>query len=455
MSFNNPQIGLFSKGDNLPVDQEFFDAAFAGRISGDPIYREAYNCDITGMCNVSTWLDEYMGYDTDCYPAYDLIETDSVNEQIKVKTLTTIPVNPATGTIALDTASHYVSGAYILPQVGNTLVSPNGVLMEVTAISTPINGDAVLTVVIRDVNAAAQTLNVGDVLLVLSGSFLGDCEAPTGQFAFQDLPIVQQLQMVTVGDHGELCGDALLKCQYLKIPFTDENGNVYEKWYTQALQDMYRRFEVKKYMERLLNPNFGIIPVLKARGQNFATASATEIVEEDIQGWKTDLQTAGINCFEYAVFAGRERYAQWQTLLRTLGGTATQNVISPTADCKWINLEYCGIRVGGMTFHVYEDCSFGNGKMLGGAGSGFPNAMIFIPLCSRTSNLRSGDNKMFTTVYFKDNTGRVWDNLTDSNGIFGTRNTFQAGLDKQEWSIKARFVQEVHCAKAWGFTSLP
>jgi hypothetical protein len=285
---------------------------------------------------------------------------------------------------------------------------------------------------------------------------LADCDCPDGQFVFQDLPIVHALQMVAFGDKGSLCGDALLKCQYLKIPFTDDCGNVYEKWYTQALQDMYRRFETRKHFERLFNPSFGLIPVLKARGQNFVTASSTEITEDDVQQWKTDLQEAGISCTEYAVFAGRERFAQWQTLLRTLGGTAYQDVTNPAQGCKWINLEYCGVRVGGLVFHIYEECSFGNGKLLGGQGSTFPNAMIFVPLCDRTTNCRGGtDSKMLTTVYFKDNLGRVWDNLTDGNGLFGPKNTFGAGCDQQEWTIKTRFVQEVHCPQAWGYTSLP
>jgi hypothetical protein len=455
MAFVNPQTGLFSANNGQVTNQAFFDAAFAGRLASDPIYKEAYNCNITGMCTASTWLDEYMGWGTSCDPAYTLIETNSTTEQVRVKTAVTVLANPATTAIALSNDSHYVGGNYILPQVGNTLVLPNGVLADVTAVTVATNASTV-TVRIRDVNAAAQALEVGDELLVLSGSFIGDCECPTGQFAFQDLPLLHDLQMITVGDKGDLCGDALNKCQYLKIPFTDDCGNVYEKWYTQALQDMYRRFEMRKHYERLFNPNFGIIPVLKTRGQNFVTASPTAITLADVQGWKRDLQAAGIGCNEFAVFAGADAFQQWQTFLNAQGVTNLSYTPFKDGECKWINMEYCGIKIAGLTLHIYEECSFSNGLLLGGAGSDFPNASIFVPMCDRTTNCRGGnDTKMMTTVYFKDIHGRVWDNDTDSNGVLGPRNSFGTGCEKHEWTIKSRFLQEIHCPQAWGYSNLP
>jgi hypothetical protein len=218
---------------------------------------------------------------------------------------------------------------------------------------------------------------------------------------------------------------------------------------------MYRRFEARKHFERLFNPSFGIVPTIKARGQNFTTASTSAITLADVQAWKRDLMAAGIACTEYAVFAGASKFQQWQTLLNSLGGAAQQNVTNPVEGCKWINLEYCGIRIAGLTLHIYEECSFSNGLLLGGQGSQFPNAQIFIPMCNRTTNCRGGgDQKMFTTVYFKDINGRTYDNLTDSNGILGPRNTFGAGCDKHEWTIKSRFLQEIHCPQAWGWTDL-
>jgi hypothetical protein len=141
--------------------------------------------------------------------------------------------------------------------------------------------------------------------------------------------------------------------------------------------------------------------------------------------------------------------------LNTQGVTNLQYQPFKDGECKWINMEYCGIAIGGLKLHIYEDCSFSNGKELGGVGSSFPNASIFIPMCNREQNCRQDDSKMLTTVYFKDNTGRVWDNLTDSNGVLGVRNTFGAGCNQQEWTIQSRFSQEVHCANWWGFSRLP
>lgn len=460
-TFTNKQQGFFSNNSGTTTNQAFFDAAFAARVHADPVFKEAYNCNLTQMCNTSTWLDQYMGYDTSCYTKYSLIESNTPYEMVKIKTTTTVAVNPTATAVPIHNDSHFVGGASILPQIGNTVVNTNGVLMEVTALSLATN-NSTMSLRIRDTGAVAQVLTAGDELIVLSGSFLADCACPVGQFSFRDLPIIHNLNMINPADKGDLCGDALVACQYLKIPFTDENGNVYEKWYTQALQDMYRRFEKKKHYERLLNPNFGIIPVLKARGLNFSTASSTAITLADVISWKTALNEAGISCKEFAVFAGGSRYQQWQSLLLELGGSVQQNVVNPTGGCKWIDMEYCGLHIGGLTLHIYEDCSFTNGKEL---GKGFGNTQIFVPLCNRRITSRtmpvdgvsgnSGDLKMFTTVYFRDMMGRVYDNYTDSNGILGPRNTFGAGCKKHEWTIESRFTQEVHCPNSWGFTSLP
>jgi len=76
---NNPnglgyQQGYFSGTVGTPVAQDFFDAAFAGRIHTDKIYKETYNCNIIEQCTMSTWLEDFMNFETDCYPAYSLIE---------------------------------------------------------------------------------------------------------------------------------------------------------------------------------------------------------------------------------------------------------------------------------------------------------------------------------------------------------------------------------------------
>jgi hypothetical protein len=458
MAFTNPQTGYFSGTLGQPLDQDWFDAAFAGRINPNPIYKQAYNCDITQMCTLSTWLEDFMGYETSCDPEYTLLERNGRYNQIKVKTGVTIPANPSTGVIALDTNSHFVGGNYILPQVGNTLVlPPSGVLAEVTAVTYTTNASTI-TVRIRAGFSGTVVLLAGDEPIVLSGSIVQDCDCPTGQFRFDDLPIEHDLSMITVGDKGELCGDALNKCQWLKIPFTDECGNVIEKFYTQALQDMYKDFETRKHYERLFNPVFGVLPVLKSRGQYFQPALDTEITLDDIREWKQDLDKAGIGCRNYGVFAGREKYSQWQRLLGQIGVEMLKYEELPYNQPKWINMEYIGIKVEGIVFMIYEECSFSNGKMLGGQSMVYPNSQIFIPMCDRTTNCRGGyDTKMLTTVYFRDVNGRVWDNLTDSNGVLNGpngRNSFGTGCEEHEWTIKGRFLQEIHCPQAWGYTGL-
>jgi hypothetical protein len=462
VSTSNPnglgyQQGMFSGAQGAPIAQDYFDAAFAGRIHDDPIFREAYNCNIVMDSTMSTWLEEFMGSISDCNPAYSLIENNAQRHQIKVAETSVIPARASgTGTITLDANSHFVSGAYILPQQGNTIVlSPSGELAEVVSIVHATANDSVLTVRLRSETASAQTVTEGDDLLVLSGSFIEDCECPTGQFAFDDMPIIHDVEMIHFGDKGELCGDALDKCQYLKIPFTDDEGNVVEKWYTKALTYMYKRFEKRKHYERLLNPVFGIIPVLKARGMKFTPASEDEITVDDVRAWKQDLDAAGIACREFAIFAGGRKFSQFQRMLQEAGVTQLQYTPFKDGECKWIDLQYCGLSVEGMYLHVYEEKSFSNGKELGGTNMVFPDSAIFVPMCNRATNVRGGyDEKMLTTVYFKDIHGGVWDKKTDSNGVLGTRNTFGAGCRQQEWTIETRFLQEVHCPNSWGYMGL-
>lgn len=464
------QQGLFSAPLGSPIDQSFFDAAFAGRINTNKIYREAYNCDIVGECTMSSWLEEFMGYETDCYPAYTLLEYNSKRQQIRSRQQNVIPAYPSTGTIWLSTKDHFVSGAYVLPIVGNTIVlTPSGKLAKVTAVTHASANDTYLTVQQRDQTATAVTVNIGDEMLVLSGAEIADCACPTGQFAVEDLPLEHDLNMITFGDKGEICGDAMNKCQFLKIPFLDENGNVIEeRWYTEPQRLMYQRFEKRKHYETLLNPNFGIIPTLRARGIKFTPASTTEITTDDIRAWKAGLDLAGITGREYAVFAGREIFSQFQRMLLTAGVVQLNYIDQPLNDCKWINLEYCGIKVEGMTLHIYDECTFSNGKELGAVGMNFPSSAIFVPLGNRPNSVnrssiatsRNGyTEKMFTRVYFKDiSIGRVWDTLTDANGVIsyanGGRNTFGTGCEEQEWTVKTRFLNELHCPNAWGYIGL-
>lgn len=459
------QTGFFSGPKGAPLAQDFFDAAFAGRINSNKIYKEAYHCNLVDECNMSTWLEEFMGYDTDCFPAYTLLETYGQKQLVEVETTVVVAVYPTATQIHIKDNSHFINGAYVLPQVGNTLVLPPlGELAVVTAVSVASAGDSIITVQLRNTSAAAQTVTAGDQILVLSGSEIADCACPAGQFAVNDLPIEFDVSMITKGDLGEVCGDALNKCQFLKIPFTDECGNVIEKWYTQALVDMYKRFEKMKHYENLLNPNWGIIPVIKARGIKWTPASTTEITTDDVRAWKAQLDIYGISCREYAIFAGRTIFSQFQRMLLAAGVVKLDNTVQPNADCKWINMEYCGIKVEGLTLHIYDECSFSNGKGLGAGTMVFPASAIIVPMCNRpacnrtngSSRMDQGgsDNKMMTTVYFKDIHGRVWDNLTDSNGVLGVRNTFGTGCETQQWSVKARWLNEIHCANQWGYIGL-
>jgi len=464
-----PQTGFFSAPVGTPINQSFFDAAFAGRINGNKIYKETYNCDIIGTCTMSTWLDEFMGYDTDCFPAYTLLERYSLRQQVKAKLTVTIPAYPATGLFTLSAQDHFVNGNYVLPQVGNSLVlAPNGNLADIITVTHATANDTVLTIRLRPSVVGTNVVNAGDTAYVLSGSTIEDCACPTGQFAVEDLPLEQDVKMIHFGDKGSLCGDAIYKCQYLKIPFTDDRGNVInEAWWNEPLQDMYRRFEDRKHMETLFNDSFGIIPTLKARGIKFTPASTTEITTDDVRDWKQALNLAGIACMEYAVFAGREIFSQFQRMLLTAGVTQLLYEEKPMNDCAWINMEYCGIKVEGMTLHIYDECSFGNGHSLGAAGMVFPKSAIFVPMCNnpspvkRTSITTTGlgyDVKMFTRVYFQEQgNGRVWDALIDSNGYLNGasgRNTFGTGCKTHEWSIETRFLNEIHCPNSWGYIGL-
>lgn len=472
ISTNDPnglghQTGYFSGVQGAPIDQTFFNNAFAGHLDTNKIYKHAYNCDIVGMCNASTWLDEFMGYETDCNPAYSLLEYNGFRSQIRASVGVTIPTSATTGIITLSNKDHFVSGAYVLPQVGDAIaLTPRGFLADVTAVTHTGANTTTITVRQRSATAAAQVIAAGDEMLVLAGSILTDCACPTGQFRFRDLPTEHDLAMIDIATKGELCGDAIEKCQYLLIPFLDAEGNtVDERWYTVPQQDMYRDLEKRKYYETLLNPNFGIIPTIRARGIEFTPAVAGTITTDDLRDWKSALDQAGIAGREYAVFAGREIFSAFQRMLLDAGVVQLQYINRPLADCGWINMEYCGIKVEGLTLHIYDECSFSSGKELGAVGMNFPQSAIFVPMWNSPrppersiATRRNGyTEKMFARVYFESIQGRVYDMYTDSNGILngeGGRNTFGTGCKQHEWTAETRFLNEVRCPQSWGYIGL-
>jgi hypothetical protein len=93
----------------------------------------------------------------------------------------------------------------------------------------------------------------------------------------------------------------------------------------------------------------------------------------------------------------------------------------------------------------------------------FPNSALFVPMgnnpspATRSSMATSRNGyteKMFTRVYFKSIQGRVYDMYTDSNGILGPRNTYGTGCKEHSWTAESRFLNELHCANAWGYIGL-
>lgn len=465
------QTGYFSGPLGSPIDQTFFDNAFAGHINTNKIYKEVYNCNIVGDCTMSTWLETFGGVEYDCHPKYTNLEYHGFRRQIRANAGVTIPAWPSTGNITLSTKDHFVSGQYVLPQVGQAIaLTPSGFLADVTAVTHATGYDTVITVKQRSQTAAAQTIAAGDEMLVLAGSILTDCVCPSGQFNFRDMPLEIDLEMIDIAVKGELCGDAIEKCQFLKIPFLDDNGNeIPEKspWFTTAQQDMYRDLERRKYYEKLLNPNFGVIPNLRARGIKFSPALTTAITIADMRDLKASLDQAGVAGREYAVFCGRVIFSQFQQLALDAGVTQRLTFTDqPMNDCKWINYEYCGFKVEGLTLHIYDECSFSNGKELGAVGMNFPNSAIFVPLWNRPQTVersvsplgRNGyTEKMFTTVYFQSIQGRRYDVYTDSNGFLngpGGRNTFGTGCKNHEWSAETRLTLETYCMNSWLYIGL-
>jgi len=470
------QTGYFSGPVGVPVDQAFFNAAFAGHINTNKIYKDAYNCNIIGedFSTMSTWLDEFGGVDYDCHPVFTNLEYNGYRRQIRSNSNTTIvvPAYPGTVNIPLSQKDHFVSGAYVLPQVGNSIATaPSGILVDVTAVTHATGFDTQVIVRQRPGTVGTITIPANAEMLVLQGMILTDCACPTGQFNFRDLPLEIDLAMIDVAVKGSLCGDAIEKCQFLKIPFLDAQGNVIPEkspWFTGAQQDMYRDLEYRKFYEKLLNPNFGIVPNLRARGIKFSPSSTTAITTDDIRDLKSQLDQAGVSGREYAVFAGRDIFSQFQRMLLTAGVTQLLYSERPLNDCAWINMEYCGIKVEGLTLHIYEEKSFSNGKSLGAVGMNFPQSAIFVPMWDNPDSVirnipdtgRYGNgysNKMFKTVYFQSIQGKRYDIVTDSNGFLNGpngRNSFGTGCKTHEWSAESRFLMELYCLRGWIYMGL-
>lgn len=451
----------FTAPEGAPIDDAFFREVFADRMFADNPQLEVYKCNLVDQCTMSTWLEAWGGHEYDCNPNIDLLEYGNERWQIKITTGVTVPAFPGTVVVTLDAED--VFAGYILPRKGNTLVLPPvGVLADITAVS--LTGST-YTLTIQQRGSTAIILAANQELMVIPASLIEDCDCPEGQMTLPGLPVESNLKMYKWGDKASLCGDALQACIPLRIPFLDANDNEITgktPWFTGVQSQLYQKIERRKHYERLFNQDFGLIPTLLARATMFKPASPTEITLTDIREFKKAMNSAGVMKLEYAVFAGNDIFSQFQQLAIREDVKRIELNNRPLQDCKWVDLNYCGISVEGVTFHLYEECTFSNGKELGSPGFDFTKSAIMIPMTDRPIDTirrgsinRSGNTtKMLTTVYFQSIQGLKYDMRTDAVGIIQGRNIFGAGCVQQDWTAETRFLQEIHCPERWSYIGL-
>lgn len=462
-----PGKGQFSLPSGVTLNGAFLQAAQASRYSADPVFRKHYFCNLIQQNTFGLWLTENMGYGETCFKNYSIVREYATDNLVHLSNATavTIPASPGTAVLTIAANSHYVSGNYVYPQVGDALLlPPNGDIGIITAVTPGINTTS-LTVRLKSSTVAVIVPALADVI-VLTGKQLADCECPTGTFRMEDTPVEQPIAMQAIGElSGRICGDALLACQNVKYKYMymDADGNQVETelWYGGELQKMYKRHEDSKMYQYLFDPSFGIINTLRAKSIRWNWANRDVLTEQDIADLKRAVQASGLGCTEYTFVLGSLAYAAAQTLANSLSLNRISYGQFNPEDCKWINLQFCTISISGMTIHFYEENSFSNGKMLGASGFDYLRRGIGMPMCDKPSNLKrvgENDTKLFTVVHFRDTLGRLHDNLTDSNGILngpGGRNTFGTGCDFHEFSIKSTFSVEVSCPESWVLVNFP
>lgn len=462
-----PTNAQFSPPAGIALNGAFLQASQASRYSQDPVFRKHYYCNLIQNNTFGLWLTENMGYAETCFKNYSIIREYATDNLVHLSNATpiTIPPSPGTATLPIAANSHFVSGNYVYPQVGDALLlPPNADIAIITAVTAGVN-TTTLTVRLKSSTVPVIVPALSDVI-VLTGKQLQDCDCPTGQLRLEDSPLEQPITMQTIGESTDkICGDALLACQNVKYKYmyTDENGNQVEteRWYGGELQKMYQRHEYSKMYQYLFDPSFGIITTLRTKSIRWNWADRDVLTEQDVADLKRAIQASGIGCTEYTFVLGSLAFAAAQTLANSLALNRVSYGMFNPDDCKWINLHFCTISIGGMTIHFYEENSFSSGKMLGATGFDFLRRGIGMPMCDKPSSLkRSGDNdtKLFTIVNFRDELGRLHDNLTDSNGILNGpngRNTFGTGCDFHEFSIKSTFAVEVSCPEAWVLVNFP
>lgn len=474
-------IGYQTNQFAVPAGAGIFDTVYASRLSGDPVIRAKYYSDIVGSCGISSWMEQFGDVQTDCFTDVTLLEYNSLRQQIKVKTNTTIPAYPATGTIALATTDHSIDGQFVLPREGNSLIlPPTGKIVDIITVTHATANDTVLTVRHRSGVTGTSALIAGDEPFVLTGSLLDDCECPEGTIILDEAPIEHENSMINYADKMELCGDDLDACRLMSIPFydSDQNPTIYTDyrtgreltglWWEEKWRNMVQMFENRKDYETLFNDKFGLVPLVRSLGLNFVPASSSEITVDDFRAWVAKLDQNGIYGREYAVRAGTTKYSQFMRLLDSLGVTRLAYERQPMNSCKWMNLDWCGIEVEGLVLHIYKECAFSNGRMFGGANYVFPNSALFIPMWdSRSPNKNSSmgmqaplgyTNKLFSRVYFRSKaTGEVFDSMMDSDGILNGqngKNTYGVGCRKHAWSIQSRWRNDYYNISHWGYMGL-
>lgn len=460
-----PNTGQFSTPAGVLQDGNFLSAAQASRYAQDPIIRKHYFCNLIQQPMFGTWLTENMGYADSCYKNWKIIREFPTDNIVHLKNGTTVVIAAgATGVLPIANSSHFVGGAYVYPQVGDgVLLPPDGAIGRITVVTPGVN---TTTITVKNTSAASVTVPINADLIILPGKELAACDCPDGRIRWEDSPIEQAIAMKRFGDStGKVCGDALLACQNTRYgyKYLDNSGCEQESelWYGGELTKMYQRHEGAKMWQYLFDPNFGIIPTLKANSIRWNFADPNAITEADIADLKAAVQLTGLNCFEYSFALGSKAFASAQTLANTLGtGRISYGSFNPE-DCKWINLHYCTISSSGMTIHFYEEQSFSSGKGLGAVGFDYKNKGVGMPMCEKPSfcpRRSENDNKMFTIVYFKDVLGVTHDNRVDSNGILSGpngKNNNGPLCDFHEWAIDSTFAVEVACPYAWVLVNFP
>lgn len=462
-----PRTAEFSAPAGVLLDGAFLRAAQASRYSLDPVFRKHYYCNLIQRNSFGLWLTENMGYAETCFKDYSIIREYATDNLVRLSNASAvvIPASPGTATLSIAAISHYVSGNYVYPQVGDALLlPPNGDIAIITAVTAGVN-TTTLTVRLK-ASTTSVTIPANSDVIVLTGKQLADCDCPTGRIRLQDAPVEQAIKLANIGESTDkICGDALLACQNVKYEYKymDGDGNqvTTDLWYGGELQKLYQRHEESKMYQYLFDPSFGIITTLRAKSIRWNWATPTVLTEADIADLKRALQVSGLGCYEYTFMLGAQAYASAQSLANSLALNRVSYGMFNPEDCKWINLQFCTISISGMTIHFYEEQSFSNGKMLGAAGFDYLNRGIGMPMCDKPSNLKrigDNDNKLFTIVHYRDSLGRIHDGLTDSNGILngpGGRNTFGTGCDFHEFSIKSSFAVEVSCPESWVLVNFP